>query len=59
MRLSSNWTAQPPLLEQTCGYRHFRRLGERGKGPTKALELEAVLNRRFRLVVPVVELDQR
>ena len=59
MRLSSNWTAQPPLLKQTCGYRHFRRLGERGKGLTKALELEAVLNRRFRLVVPVVELDQR
>ena len=59
MRLSSNWTAQPPLLKQTCGYRHFRRLGERGKGPTKALELEAVLNRRFRLVVPVVELGQR
>ena len=54
MRLSSNWTAQPPLLEQTCGYRHFRRLGERGKGQAKALELEAVLNRRFRLVVPVV-----
>jgi phosphoribosylformimino-5-aminoimidazole carboxamide ribotide isomerase len=52
-------TAQPPLLKQTCGYRHFRRLGERGKGPTKALELEAVLNRRFRLVVPVVELGQR
>jgi phosphoribosylformimino-5-aminoimidazole carboxamide ribotide isomerase len=59
MRLSSNWTAQPPLLQQTCGYRHFRRLGERGKGPAKALELEAVLNRRFRLVVPVVELRQR
>jgi phosphoribosylformimino-5-aminoimidazole carboxamide ribotide isomerase len=59
MRLSSNWTAQTPLLEQTCGYRHFRRLGERGKGPAKALELEAVLNRRFRLVVPFVELRQR
>lgn len=59
MRLSSNWTAQPPLLVQTCGYRHFRRLGERGKGPAKALELEAVLNRRFRLVVPVVDLRQR
>ena len=59
MRLSSNWTAQPPLLEQTCGYHHFRCLGERGEGPTKALELEAVLNRRFRLVVTVVELGQR
>ncbi len=59
MRLSSNWTAQPPLLVQTCGYRHFRRLGERGKGPAKALELEAVLNRRFRLVVPVVDLRQQ
>ena len=59
MRLSSSWTAQPPLLEQTCGYRHFRRLGERGKGPAKAVELEAVLNRHFRLVVPVVALRQR
>ena len=59
MRLSSNWTAQPPLLEQTCGYHHFSSLGERGKGPAKALELEAVLNRCFRLVVPVVELRQR
>jgi phosphoribosylformimino-5-aminoimidazole carboxamide ribotide isomerase len=59
MRISSNWTAQTPLLERTGGFRHFRLLGERGKGQSKALELEAVLKRGFRLIVPLVELRQR
>jgi len=59
MRISSNWTAQAPLLERTGGFRHFRLLGERGKGQSKALELEAVLKRGFRLIVPLVELRQR
>jgi len=59
MRISSNWTAQTPLLERNGGFRHFRLLGERGKGQSKALELEAVLKRGFRLIVPLVELRQR
>jgi len=59
MRLSSHWTAQPPVLDSTGGYRHFSCLGQRGKGTDKALELEAVLNRNFRIVVAVKELRQR
>ena len=59
MRLSSHWTAQPPVLLSTGGYRHFSCLGQRGKGTDKALELEAVLNRNFRIVVAVKELRQR
>ena len=59
MRLSSHWTAQPPVLVSTGGYRHFSCLGQRGKGTDKALELEAVLNRNFRIVVAVKELRQR
>ena len=59
MRLSSHWTAQPPVLVSTRGYRHFSCLGQRGKGTDKALELEAVLNRNFRIVVAVKELRQR
>ena len=59
MRLSSAYTAQPATLERTRGYRHFSLLGERGKGPERAAELQAVLDRGFRLLVPVRELRRR
>jgi len=59
MRLSRSWTAQPQRLPQTRGYRHFALLGERGKGQERAVELEAVLERQFRLVVPLRDLRDR
>jgi len=59
MRLSRSWTAQPQRLPQTRGYRHFALLGERGKGQERAVELEAVLDRQFRLVVPLRDLRDR
>ncbi|MFY8148106.1 MAG: 1-(5-phosphoribosyl)-5-[(5-phosphoribosylamino)methylideneamino]imidazole-4-carboxamide isomerase [Prochlorococcaceae cyanobacterium] len=47
-------------MERTRGYRHFVVVGQRGRlrGPAqqRALELEAVLERGFRLVVPLAEL---
>jgi phosphoribosylformimino-5-aminoimidazole carboxamide ribotide isomerase len=59
MRLSAAYTAQVAVLPQTRGYRHFALLGERGKGSERAVELEAVLERQFRLVVPLRELGDR
>ena len=59
MRLSAAYTAQVAVLPQTRGYRHFALLGERGKGSERAVELEAVLERQFRLVVPLKELGDR
>ena len=59
MRLSSHWTAQGAALAQTGGYRHFALLGQRGKGAERAVELQAVLERGWRLVVPLKELRRR
>lgn len=59
MRLSAAYTAQPAVLATTRGYRHFSLLGERGKGRERAAELQAVLDRGFRLLVPVQELRRR
>ena len=59
MRLATAWTAQQTLQTQTGGYRHFRLLGERGKGAERAVELEAVLERGWRLLVPLRELRDR
>ena len=59
MRLSAAYTAQPAVLATTRGYRHFCLLGERGKGRGRTVELQAVLDRGFRLLVPVQELRRR
>ena len=59
MRLSPAYTAQPALLGQTQGYRHFALLGERGQGAERAAELQAVLAPDYRLVVPLAELRNR
>lgn len=59
MRLSAAYTAQPAVLATTRGYRHFSLLGERGKGRGRTAELQAVLDRGFRLLVPVQELRRR
>ena len=59
MRLSAAYTAQPAALATTGGYRHFSLLGERGKGKGRTAELQAVLNRGFRLLVPLQELRRR
>ena len=59
MRLSPAYTAQPALLGQTQGYRHFALLGERGQGAERAAELQAVLAPDYRLVVTLLELRNR
>ncbi len=59
MRLSTAYTAQPAALERTGGYRHFSLLGERGKGAGRAAELQALLDRNVRLLVPLKELRRR
>jgi len=53
------WTAQPASLEQSGGYRHFAVLGQRGRGAERQVELQAVLQRSFRLLVPLRELKDR
>jgi len=58
-RMPRHWTAQAASLDRSGGYRHFALLGERGKGTERAAELEAVLQRSFRLVVPLRELRNR
>ena len=59
MRLPQRWTAQPVLSKRTQGYRHFQLLGEQGKGADRAARLEAVLERSYRLLVPLQELRDR
>jgi phosphoribosylformimino-5-aminoimidazole carboxamide ribotide isomerase len=59
MPISAAYTAQPAALATTGGYRHFSLLGERGKGKGRTAELQAVLNRGFRLLVPLQELRRR
>mgnify|MGYP006276320657 CR=1 FL=1 len=59
MPIGSAWTAQPASLGVSGGYRHFRLLGERGRGAERAAELAAVLESSFRLVVPLRQLRDR
>lgn len=59
MRPSPAYTAQAAALASSGGYRHFRRVGERGRGPQRCLELAAVLDPAFRLLVPLRELRNR
>jgi phosphoribosylformimino-5-aminoimidazole carboxamide ribotide isomerase len=59
MKLPAAWTAQPAQAARTGGYRHFALLGQRGRGPARTAELEAVLDRGFRLLVPLSELRDR
>jgi phosphoribosylformimino-5-aminoimidazole carboxamide ribotide isomerase len=56
MRPSPAYTAQTAMLQRTGGNRHFRLLGERGRGAQRAVELAAVLDGSLRLVVPLREL---
>jgi len=41
------------------GFRHFRLIGERGRGQQRAVELAAVLEPGFRLLVPLAQLRDR
>lgn len=59
MRLSPAYTAQPAVLASSRGYRHFRLLGERGRGRERRMELAAVLEPGFRLLVPLAQLRDR
>jgi tryptophan-rich hypothetical protein len=53
------WTAQPAALERSGGFRHFALVREWGQGEGRRIELEAVLQRSFRLVLPPAELANR
>jgi phosphoribosylformimino-5-aminoimidazole carboxamide ribotide isomerase len=59
MRLAKAYTAQPAALATTRGYRHFALLGEQGQGTERVVELQALLERGFRLVVPLRQLRNR
>jgi len=59
MRPGPAYTAQPAALERSGGFRHFRLVGERGRGRQRAVELAAVLDSRFRLVLPLAQLADR
>ena len=59
MKLSRHWTAQPAALSGSGGFRHFSLVGERGRGQERCVELEAVLQRGFRCLVPLRQLRDR
>ncbi len=59
IKLPAAWTAQPERAERSGGYRHFAVLGQRGRGQERSVELQAVLDHRFRLMVPLGELRDR
>jgi phosphoribosylformimino-5-aminoimidazole carboxamide ribotide isomerase len=59
MRPGPAYTAQPAALERSGGFRHFRLVGERGRGRQRAVELAAVLDGSFRLVLPLAQLADR
>ena len=59
MKRPQQWTAQAAVLGLSRGYRHFRVLGEQGKGSNRVFEIEAVLNRAVRLLVPLQQLKDR
>lgn len=59
IKLSAAWTAQPARAEGSGGYRHFALLGQRGRGQERSVELQAVLDPSYRLLVPLGELRDR
>lgn len=59
MRPSPAYTAQPAVRSSTRGFRHFRLIGERGRGRQRAVELAALLEPGFRLLVPLAHLRDR
>ncbi|MCP9832992.1 MULTISPECIES: TIGR02450 family Trp-rich protein [unclassified Cyanobium] len=59
MKLSAAWTATPARAERSGGYRHFALLGQRGRGQERSVELQAVLDPGYRLLVPLGELRDR
>lgn len=59
MKLSAAWTCQPARAAGCGGYRHFAVLGHRGRGRERSVELQAVLDPGFRLLVPQRELRDR
>ncbi len=58
-RIGNAWTALPPSLPHTGGFRHFRRIGEQGKGKGRSVELAAVLDGSFRFTLPLRQLSDR
>lgn len=59
IKLSAAWTAQPARAVGSGGYRHFALLGQRGRGQERTVELQAVLDPGYRLLVPLGELRDR
>ncbi len=59
IKLPAAWTAQPERAERSAGYRHFAVLGQRGRGRERSVELQAVLDPGYRLLVPLAELRDR
>ena len=59
MRLGTAWTALPAAGALCGGFRHFSRIGERGRGKGREVELAAVLDRSFRLTLPLRQLTDR
>jgi len=59
MQLGSAWTALPAAAAVCGGFRHFRRIGEKGRGNQREVELAAVLDRSFRLSIPLRQLSDR
>jgi tryptophan-rich hypothetical protein len=59
IKLPAAWTAQPERAERSAGYRHFAVLGKRGRGRGRTVELQAVLDPGYRLLVPLAELRDR
>lgn len=59
MKLSAALTCQPARAAGCGGYRHFALLGQRGRGRERTVELQAVLDPGYRLLVPQRELRDR
>lgn len=59
IKLPAAWTAQLERSQRSDGYRHFAVLGQRGRGRERTLELQAVLDPGYRLLVPPGELRDR
>ena len=59
VKLPQHWTAQPAALGSTSGFRHFRVLGEQGRGADRAVRLQALLDPGVRLLVPLRQLRDR
>lgn len=59
IKLPAAWTAQLERSQRSDGYRHFAVLGQRGRGRERTLELQAVLDPGYRLLVPLGELRDR